>query len=139
MKKIMFIVCMVLWLNSGNIKAEIYKYATTEDILFDIISPEIGVFVDKYYGEDVSWSMIKILEIERNMERFEKGYRPLYRIVLQIKAERGRREPLGLDTLTLHIDPKKIVPYEDPEVRKYIKGPGIELLKYDHKDLSISN
>ncbi|MEW9674349.1 hypothetical protein [Ammoniphilus sp. 3BR4] len=73
MKKIMFMVCMVLLLNTSNMKAEIYKYATTEDILFDIISPEIGVFVDKYYGEDVSWSMIKILKLKEIWNALKRG------------------------------------------------------------------
>ncbi|MCA0757263.1 DUF3888 domain-containing protein [Paenibacillus sp. N4] len=112
MKKIWFfpIVVLVIMGFSNPIYADEHKahfkkkiYATSEEILFDMLRPSISKFVNDNYGHDVSWNDPSITEVKCEVAENNMSYIVSMLIKVDVPTNQ-QHDSSGLDKLTLRID-----------------------------------
>ncbi|MGM0885099.1 MAG: hypothetical protein ACQEXQ_29160 [Bacillota bacterium] len=111
MKKLWF--CSILVLAIAGISTPIYAhptkadsvkrvYATSEEILLDMMRPSISKFVNDNYGHEVHWADPRITDVKSEV----RANNWTYEVSLMIKVDDllDQYDSFGLDKLTLKIN-----------------------------------
>ncbi|WP_237662413.1 DUF3888 domain-containing protein [Sutcliffiella horikoshii] len=116
---------------SGKIKKEIY--ASSDELLVDVLNPYITKVVREECGKDVSWTFERFQNLNLIVDHTGSKSKRWYEVSIMINTTNPENEEnvWGIDVVTFNIDPKTYFGSSELE-RENLNDVFIELMEYEH-------
>lgn len=87
---------------SGKIKKE--GYVTTEDILINLIEPNINKIITDKYGKESTWQIGKVIKVSLIADHTKKNSEYWYEMIIHARVHDDEINKELLDSLRIRID-----------------------------------
>ncbi|CAG9620906.1 DUF3888 domain-containing protein [Sutcliffiella rhizosphaerae] len=116
---------------SGKVKKEIY--ASSDELLVDVLNPYITKIVREECGENVRWTFERVQNLKLLVDHTGSKSKSWYEVSLMINTTNSENEGnvWGIDVVTFNIDPKSYLGITEVK-RENLEDVFIELKEYVH-------
>ncbi|NRD76629.1 DUF3888 domain-containing protein [Bacillus sp. BRMEA1] len=112
---------------SGRIKKEVY--ATSEDVLMEMLKPELNKIISDKYGHEKIWQISKVAKVALIADHTKKPSENWYEMNIFVRVYDDKNDKELLDDIDIRID----IPNMFTKDRYKVKNPDMKvtLIKYE--------